>query len=229
MAGLFGLFDFTKEGRGVSKDDPPLKGVLLFFSIFVLNFWKLMLLNLLFLLFCIPIVSIPAALSGMMCVLRNMVDEKLVFVWRDFWVGLKGNFVQSLLYGILIAVVGVLVYIDVFILFANRGNLLIFISGGLIVFVCFVFSLMNYYVPLMIISVKLRLLDILNNAFRLTFIAFLRNLLIFSILSILTAAMILFFPATIILVVLLYFSTTGLIICFSSWPILKKYVITETS
>lgn len=45
MAGFFGLFDFTKEGPGVSKDEAKKKGLELYFDILLRRFWKLMALN----------------------------------------------------------------------------------------------------------------------------------------------------------------------------------------
>lgn len=54
MAGIFGLFDFTKEGPGVDRDAPPKGPVGSFFSILGRRFWKLISINLMFLLFSLP-------------------------------------------------------------------------------------------------------------------------------------------------------------------------------
>ena len=48
------LFDYNTPGKGVSKDEPPKKGIALFWDIFIRRFWKLVSLNALYLLFSIP-------------------------------------------------------------------------------------------------------------------------------------------------------------------------------
>jgi hypothetical protein len=54
MAGFLGLFDYTKEGPGVRKDEPdkgPVRGT---FEILFRRFWELIRLNLMLLLFNLP-------------------------------------------------------------------------------------------------------------------------------------------------------------------------------
>lgn len=59
MAGIFGFFDYTKPGKGVSKDEPEKKGIALYFDILLKRFWKLITLNLIYI-----IASIPAIIIG---------------------------------------------------------------------------------------------------------------------------------------------------------------------
>lgn len=63
MAGFFGIFDYTKPGKGVSKEDVDKKGINLYFDIIVRRFWKIITLNLIFLLFSIPAIIIGWFLS----------------------------------------------------------------------------------------------------------------------------------------------------------------------
>ncbi|MDD3867761.1 MAG: DUF624 domain-containing protein, partial [Eubacteriales bacterium] len=55
MAGIFGLFDFTKEGKGVYADEPPRSAFAMFFVLLGRKFWKLISINLMYLLFSLPI------------------------------------------------------------------------------------------------------------------------------------------------------------------------------
>lgn len=48
------LFDYTTPGPGVEKDAPPKKGIALFWDILYRRFWKMVSLNLLYLLFSVP-------------------------------------------------------------------------------------------------------------------------------------------------------------------------------
>ena len=54
MAGFFGLFDYTKEGPGVYPDEPPKGPFALFFSILGRKFWKIVTINLMYILFSLP-------------------------------------------------------------------------------------------------------------------------------------------------------------------------------
>lgn len=47
------LFDYNTPGRGVSKDEPPKKGIALFWDIITRRFWKFVSLNFLYVLFSI--------------------------------------------------------------------------------------------------------------------------------------------------------------------------------
>ena len=48
------LFDYTTPGKGVSKDEPPKKGIALFGDILLRRFWKMVSLNFLYFLFSVP-------------------------------------------------------------------------------------------------------------------------------------------------------------------------------
>lgn len=54
MAGIFGFFDFTKEGPGIDPDEPEKGPVATFFSIVGTKFWKLITINLMMVLFHLP-------------------------------------------------------------------------------------------------------------------------------------------------------------------------------
>lgn len=64
MAGFFGIGDFTKEGKGVDKNAPKKRGVFAFFELFFRKFWRLVKLNWLYLLACVPTFIILFFLSG---------------------------------------------------------------------------------------------------------------------------------------------------------------------
>lgn len=58
MRGFFGLFDFTKPGKGVDKDAPEKARFIVFFELLGRKFWTLIKLNLMFLLFNLPALAI---------------------------------------------------------------------------------------------------------------------------------------------------------------------------
>ena len=71
MAGFFGLFDYSKPGKGVDKNGPQKKRFFHFFELYFRKFWKLITLNMLYVLFCIPIVTIGPATAAMTYILKN--------------------------------------------------------------------------------------------------------------------------------------------------------------
>lgn len=62
--GIFNT-DYSKPGAGVSKNAPKKKGLALFYELFFRKFWKLMQLNLLYILTLIPTFAVIFILSGM--------------------------------------------------------------------------------------------------------------------------------------------------------------------
>ncbi len=65
MAGFFGIGDFTKEGKGVDKNAPKKRGLFAFFELYFRKFWKLLKLNLLYLIANIPTFVIMFFVSGL--------------------------------------------------------------------------------------------------------------------------------------------------------------------
>ena len=101
------LFEQVKNkrfapGSGVAKL-PPVYGAKRFFFVSGIHFWKLVQLNLLFLLFCIPVVTIPAAFCGMNRVLIKLTREGNCFLWNDFIKEFKRCFFKSIPFGSLFA------------------------------------------------------------------------------------------------------------------------------
>lgn len=58
MAGWFGLFDMTKPGKGVDKEEPKKKGLFLFSELFARKFFSYIKLNMLYLATCVPAISV---------------------------------------------------------------------------------------------------------------------------------------------------------------------------
>lgn len=63
MAGFFGLFDFTKEGPGVRKDEPDKGPVLGTLEILTRRFWELIKLNFMMVIFNLPALGLAFLLA----------------------------------------------------------------------------------------------------------------------------------------------------------------------
>ncbi|MDD2393654.1 MAG: DUF624 domain-containing protein [Eubacteriales bacterium] len=63
MAGFFGLFDYNKEGPGVYLNEPPKGPFKTFFSILGRKFWKVISVNMMYVVFSLPVLLV-AWLAG---------------------------------------------------------------------------------------------------------------------------------------------------------------------
>ena len=75
---------WTKEGPGIPKDAVKKHGLALFAEIIRREWWEMVKLNLLFILASLPIVTIPAALAAMASVSVALVEDRNIYLGRDF-------------------------------------------------------------------------------------------------------------------------------------------------
>ena len=130
MAGFFGLFDYSKEGPGVKKNAPQKNRFIVFFELFFAKFWKLILVNLIFVLGLVPLLVLsgglilllaqmgaanhltvilalaPLALSGPVIsgitrLTRDFVRSEPVFLWSDFLTTVKSNWKTALVLSVI--------------------------------------------------------------------------------------------------------------------------------
>ena len=93
--------NFQKEGKGISKDTPEKTGFALFLETLIRELGSLIKLNFLFLLFSIPIITIPASFAALTNVSMKIARQQHVFVFSDFKESFKKNWKQSSLLGII--------------------------------------------------------------------------------------------------------------------------------
>ena len=84
MAGLFGLFNYDKEGPGVAKNAPKKRPFFAFMEIYGRKFWKLAIAGLLWALTSLPVVTRGWADAGLTFITRNFSREKHAFLKEDF-------------------------------------------------------------------------------------------------------------------------------------------------
>ncbi len=221
-----GFFNnYQKEGRGVRKNERTPRFVL-FFQIYFRKFWQLILLNMLYVLFCIPIVTIGPATAGMTKVLRNYAREEHAFLWGDFIETFKTNFKQSFLYSLLsFGVFGFLAF-DLLAVFNLPNQFMKTLSLAAIAFSLTVFVFMNYYVYNMMITFNLTMKQLLKNAFIFCWAGFFRNLFMTAVIAgIGYLAISLNIMGFLFVMFFLYFCLCGLFVNFMINPLIKKHMI----
>ncbi len=222
------FFNFNKEGKGVTKQEvaaeSPIKR---FFVEFLHRFWQLVLLNLLYILACIPIITIGPATAAMNYVCRNFSQAKPVFFFSDFIEKCKEHFKQGVIVWLIQLGVGALLTgsflswtdsaFNVSSTFRTVAVIVIFIFGYLLLFG-------SFYIYPMMVSFDLSVKQLIRNSVILALTQLWRNLVILLVL----AAYVLLFALFDILVLplplflgftLLAYVANGLI-----FPVLQRYV-----
>ncbi len=74
----------TRQGPGVPRHAPPKQGLALLADVVTREWWTLIELNLLYVLCCLPLVTIPAAQVAMTRVCVLMLEDRNVYLLRDF-------------------------------------------------------------------------------------------------------------------------------------------------
>lgn len=224
-------FDFESTGAGISKNAPQKKGIAQFFDIFFNKFWRLLGLNAIYMLFCLPIVTIGPATAGVTKVLRNFSQRRPTFLWGDFIESFKKNMKQAVPMGLIDIFVFISVALGCYIYpkqVENTGNniwyapFIMSIAVGITVF------LMSGYAYLMIVSTNLSFKDILKNSFYLTCVCAKKSLITFAIcVGIVSVGIFLFITNEFARICVIFAPATiiGLVVCFNFYPIIQKYVI----
>lgn len=226
MAGFFGLFDYTKPGRGISKNEPQKPRFFFFWELFFRKFWQLVQLNLLYIAFCLPIVTIGPVTAGFTYVLRNMANEQPVFLFSDFWDGIKNNIKQSCAYSVILIVCAILLNFAWRFYSANiDAALWMYVPFILCALLTLLFVFMSFYVFLMIVTLALPLSDILKNAAILAIVCLKTNLLTLLFVGLTLVLSFLLLPYSVIPMVFIIPAFCGFIICFNSYKEIKKYAI----
>ncbi|MDR1892247.1 MAG: hypothetical protein LBQ48_04500 [Oscillospiraceae bacterium] len=207
MAGFFGLFDYTKAGPGVEKNAPVKNRFFVFWEVLFRKFWKIVLVNLLFFAFLLPVAAacwglivlfaglglntmfsvlafFPAILmgpvtAGVMRLTRDFAREEPVFLWSDFKQTVRNNFKRSLAIAALQYLAALALWAAVPFYYANSsGNFLFLILFFLSLLVCFLVLFMSFYVYIMQVTLNLTFKKLLKNAALFSMLCLFKNLLI---------------------------------------------------
>ncbi len=238
MAGMFSFLDTSKPGPGVSKNAPQKKRFFLFWELYARKIWKLVLANLLCVLFSLPVITRGLAQAGLTFVTRNYVREKHVFLPSDFFDAVKKNFKQALIIGIEELIIGAVLAFDL--VYAWNGLMmgetvsigaLLFFAVSL--FIAISFLQIRYYLYIQVITFKLSLKQIWKNSILLSIAGFKQNVILSVSLALIYAVAILLFlafgvlSAGLLIVVYVFFfpAFRSFLIQFTVFPLIQKHII----
>jgi len=185
--------------------------------------WYLVRLNLLFIIFCVPVITAPAAAAAMTKVLVKISKGEDADLWRVYWPEFKADFFMAFKAGLIIvasaAAVGVIGYLMMQLRgFVGAMGIAFIIVFGLWLYtaVCYLFVLMT--------TVKLSLKNCLRNAVLLAILEPKQNLMLM-IPLVLMIACVLLFPISLPLLLFVMFSLSQLIVCTVTGKVIQKRII----
>ena len=265
---LFSIFNGTKNGAGVAKDDREKKPFFKFWEIFFRKFWSLSFLNIIFLMWMLPFAALSVGiffflkasawsitdniqLSVIMILLpfafcgpfiaatqkitRDFSREIPVFAWSDFFGCIKKNFVQPLVMSIIGYVVFSLLSVAMPFYYYSDLGFVRYILFGICILVFILFLFMQYYLYTMAVTFDLSIKQLYKNAFILSTVTLVRNLIITAVLALYVILFVVvllntpvfnfFFPLMLMFFVIIGFSLFSFTVSFVTFPSLKKYII----
>ncbi len=182
MAGFFGFLDFTKEGPGIKKDAPKKKAFFVFFETFFRNFWRFILINVVYVILSLPIITHGMTSAGLTNVTRNIARDKHSFGLSDFFETIRKNLKQSIIVGVLntviTAVIGFAVY-NYFFSYVNAETQSTFYLAGFAISLCIavIFAIMQFYIYTLMITFDFKIKALYVNSFKFVFVNLWKNLL----------------------------------------------------
>lgn len=218
--------NFEKEGRGISKDTPEKTGLALFLETLVREFWNLIKLNFLFLLFSIPIITIPAAFGALTNVSMKLARQQHIFVFSDFKDSFKKNWKQSSIIGVIFLFLFSMITISlIFYSNASSTNKILYVPFFICIFINLIISFSFIYTFPLLTTVNLSLKDILKNSLFLSILSFKNTIITLFLVLFILLISVLLLPFTFFIILTLSFSLIAFINSFFSWPGINEYVI----
>lgn len=247
MAKFKGLFDFTREGPGVSKNNQKEKRrFFLFFELYFRKLSKIILLNVIYFFVCLPVITIGPATAALTYCMRNIVREEHTDV-SDFFEQFKKNFWKSIVVwlvftlGTAIIAFGIIFYDAL----AKQENILGFFGLTFSIVSAVIFLFMSYYIYMILVTFKVNFRQLFKNSFIFAFIGLGRNIITTLILGVLYGYMFINFilpvfapifnpefpaslsAAALSLALYIFFIPTlgSFILNFNIYPCVKKFML----
>ena len=220
---------YYNEGPGVSPNEAEKTGVAKYFELLFNDFWSFIGISMLYLLSCLPIVTIGGATLAFNRLCCKRISRKHVFVLDDFKESFKENFKK----GILLSFIIVFVIVDLIILYSNalgymegdeRGRQAVIVWAFCSITAILLFSIVQY------------LIMVIANFEPQPFIQQLQNAVLLMISGGVRTLVMAIFDIVVFAVCFTYFPLSGMVLfvggfyilfftnCFWTWPVILKQV-----
>ena len=220
---------YYNDGPGVRKDEPEPVGLARYFRMLFLDFWSFIGLNMLYVLCCLPIVTIGGATLAYNRLCCRLISKKHVFVLSDFKDSFKENFKR----GIAISFVLVLVVLDLIILYSNAlgymqgdemGRQAVIVWAFCCVLATLIISLMQYLIMVIANFEKQPFIVQVQNAVLLMITGGVRTIAMAALDIIVFAVVFTYFPFSGMVMFVGGFYLLFFTNCYLTWPVVLKQV-----
>lgn len=212
----------NREGSGKPY---PAEGPALFFARIGTYFWKFLGLNILGMIFSLPVITLPAALTAVNRVIIQIIDKGRCFLWDDFWEEFRRNFKRSLFLGLTLIP---LLFLSLILISNGIGNRqtfagMVFLSFGLLT-MCFLI-LLGTWLFVLNAMLDLNASSLIRNAFILVFSERRTSLIILAAAFVCFWFLVTIFPFSPFLYILFMSSFIKYITCSFIYSSVKKRII----
>lgn len=226
---VFGKLYYGNNANGERTEEPPKNRFRLFFHIVITEWRSLAKLNLLFILCCLPIITIGAASAAMSYILKKLDEQEYVFLAEEFFKAFRENFKQAtfyfLFYGVsLTGMILLLNHLDAFLMDAP----ILAVPMGLLMIACTLVVFAGFYGFCMIGTMELRWKDMFRNSLLLAILGLKANAMIVLFMVPLMLLCYWLFPYSSLFLIPFGASFTGLIIVHNVFPVMKSKIINES-
>ncbi len=200
---------------------PPAKGIKRLAFLYYTHFWRLIGLNLLFILSCLPVVTAPPAVTALNKVLLNLVREGNTFFIKDFVDEFKSSFIKSWVAFIPCLVLAAIAFFG-FPLIVDVYASLPYIAAFVMLF-CIVYCQSNYCFT-MLALIDLPIGSIMKNSFIMVLVEMKRNIILLASVPVLILCAI-YYIYSIPFMLLFAFSFVGIINVMAANRAIEERVI----
>lgn len=213
---------------------PKPKGkVRLFFELWWENFWSLIPLNAVYSMLSLLLIPYGFASAGFANVTRNLARDKHTFGFSDFFETAKKNWKQALAVGLINILLMAVMIFGIWFYFWGIG-LIAQIGLGVCLVMLAVFSMMKYYIWVMMITFDLSIKALYRNSFYLVLLNIKNNLIVGGVCLayyVLLVFVVLMLPYSItiviefLLTVMFFPGFKHLLVQYMVFPSVKKHMI----
>ena len=166
---------------------------------------------------------------GTTYILRNIVKGDPIFLMTDFFYAIKRNLRQGFIMGILdLLLTGVFLY-NITLSYFNLSSFMVSVVFWANIALLLLYSVMRFYIYILIITFDLKLTQIIKNAFIFSIIGMKRNALAVTGIGLLMAInyslLIVFMPLGIILPMIISLGTAAFMGAYAAYPKIKEIMI----
>ncbi|MGP4081592.1 YesL family protein [Pseudalkalibacillus sp. R45] len=126
--------------------------------------YRFLLLNFLWLLTCLPVLTIFPGTAAMFAVIREQTEESEISIIRSFWYHFKENFKQSFGLGIIWTCIGFLLYLNMTLVFRMPDELRVIMTAFTFLFI-FLYIITSLYLFPVLVNYREKTLGVIRNSF----------------------------------------------------------------